>query len=165
MSIKAVNANIAQATADNHVSEADAKKILSTKDGWLSSPESVGTFVDKDEFYTIKELNTKISNGSIQADPEAKALLNAFVEKGAGNRVAHALTGGSIGKEVLAAGAAIVGSGGAGVGYLVRAEMVYYPSASVVAANLVMLKTTAAGIAIGIAAGYVAAMALSTIDD
>ncbi len=103
MSLAKVQANIGEATADGHLSAQEAQKILSTKDrpvfGGASDKniDSLGDFIDADEFRVVSSLNQSVVDGRLSADSGAKALLDGFVQRGGpDSMLTNALTKGTL---------------------------------------------------------------------
>jgi len=110
MSLNAVNQHINTALADGHISNAEAKLILSKEDRAFKKPQSIGSFVGKDEYQAVSSLHSRIQNGEISASAEAKQSIQTFIEQGPDSRWKHALKGGPIGKKLMGIGAATGGT-------------------------------------------------------
>jgi hypothetical protein len=83
MSAKVVQSSIRQAVWDGSgLSDEEAAKIVSKKDGWFSEPESLGTYTDAYEHTAVTNLYNSVVSGSVKASPKARAMLRDVVEEG-----------------------------------------------------------------------------------
>lgn len=159
MSVGKVSANINHALQNRSISTAEAEQITSKVDGWLSSPESVGTFVDKDEFQAISDLHKKVVKGEVSATPEAKSILKSFVDKGADSRLSHAAKGGALGLSTSSVIEGIAKENGGPQALLTMG------SVAMLVASGPVLMGQASVLALGIAAGYSAGFMQGMLDD
>ena len=87
MSVGSVRNNFANALQDNTITAEDAAKILSTRDRITEAPDSVGTFVDQDEYLAIKSLHQDIVSGKVKAESGVEGMLRGFVDAGPDSRL------------------------------------------------------------------------------
>ncbi len=56
------------AAQDRMITGAEMKRLLSQKDSWLTNPESVGSFYDRDEFALVQSWNSARQSGLTKHD-------------------------------------------------------------------------------------------------
>ena len=134
MSLLKLQQNIADGTRNGKLNALETQKILSTKDHPTFSGtsdqniDSIGGFVDADEYQAIKSLHNKVQSGEIRADEGSRAMLETFVDRGGpDSRIANAAARGAfssaaIGSFMFLAGPPLLVLGiAAGAGFAVGA--------------------------------------------
>ncbi len=163
MSVSAVNRNISSAVADGRLTPAELALITSDERGLLSAATSVGTRLDADEHAAISSLLGRIDRDEIVASDDTQATLRDYLASGPEGRLAHAFTGGSIGKEF----SKVLGGTGALTGGAI--SWMLNPSRSATLGRAVVAAHLAADVALvagaGALAGYVAGVALGLVED